>query len=81
MAMKKKRKRFYLEEKFKILWDVEKYMGTHVSLSKQLGISVSTLSTIVKNHNMFEENANQCRPMKKKRKYVKKSRFEELKDF
>jgi hypothetical protein len=43
--------------------------GTRVSLSKQLGILVSTLNTIVKNHNIIEENADQCGPMAKKQKY------------
>jgi hypothetical protein len=47
-----------LEEKFKIFRDVEKHVQTCVSLSKQLGISVSTFSTIVKNDNIIEGNAN-----------------------
>jgi hypothetical protein len=55
-------------------------MGTRISLSKQLGISVSTVITIVKNCNIIEGNANQCWPMQKKRKYIKKSRFEKLED-
>jgi hypothetical protein len=62
----------------KILWDVEKHVETRVSLSKQLGISVSTFDTIIKNCNIIEENANQCGPTAKKQKYVKKSRSEEL---
>jgi hypothetical protein len=45
---------------------VEKLVGSRVSLTKQLGISVSTLDTILKNHNFIEENANQCGPMAKK---------------
>jgi hypothetical protein len=52
---------------------VEKHVGTLVSLSKQLGISVSTLNTIIKNNNINVENANQYGPMVKKQKYVKKS--------
>jgi hypothetical protein len=36
---------------------VEKHVGTRVSLSKQLGMSVSTLNTIVKNDSI-EENEN-----------------------
>jgi hypothetical protein len=42
------------------------------SLSKQLGISVSTLNIIVKNHNIIEENSNKCGSMAKKQKYIKK---------
>jgi hypothetical protein len=40
-------------------------MVTSVSLSKQLGISVSTLNTIVMSH-IIEENAKQYEPMAKK---------------
>jgi hypothetical protein len=65
MATQKERKTFSLVEELKILWDVEKHMGTRVSLSKQLVISFSTHNTIVKNCNIFEENANQCAPMAK----------------
>jgi hypothetical protein len=39
-----------------------KICGDRVSLSKQLGISVST---IIKNHNIIEVNANRCGPMAK----------------
>jgi hypothetical protein len=59
----------YMQHQLKILQDVEKQVGTHVSLSKQLGILVSTLNTIVKNHNIIEENADQCGPVAKKQKY------------
>jgi hypothetical protein len=51
MATQKERKEFSLEEKLKILWDVEKQVRTRVSLSKQLGILISIFNTIVKNHN------------------------------
>jgi hypothetical protein len=34
----------------------------------------------LKNRNIIEKNANQCGPMGKKRKYIKKSKFEELED-
>jgi hypothetical protein len=74
-STQKERKIFSLEEKLKILQDVEKHM-THISLSKQLGISVSTLNTIVKDQKIIEENANQCRQMVTKQK----SRFEKLED-
>jgi hypothetical protein len=56
-----------------------KHVVTCVSLSKQLGISVSTCNAIVKNHNIIEENAKHHRPMAKKQN-IKKSRFEELED-
>jgi hypothetical protein len=69
-----------LEEKLKILQDVEKHMGTHVYLSKQLGISVPTLNTIIQNCNIIEKSINQCGPMAKKRKYINKSRSEDLED-
>jgi hypothetical protein len=62
----KGRKTFSLEGKLKILQDVEKHVGTRVSLRKQVGILVSTANTIVKNHNIIDETANQCRPMVKK---------------
>jgi pyruvate formate-lyase activating enzyme-like uncharacterized protein len=53
MATQKGRKNiFSLEEKLKISQDVV----TSVSLSKQLGISVSTLNTIITLH-IIEENA------------------------
>jgi hypothetical protein len=58
MATQKERKTFSLEEKFKILRDVEKHVETCVSLSKRLVISVSTFNTIVKNDNIIEGNAN-----------------------
>jgi hypothetical protein len=58
---------------------VEKHVGTLVSLSKQLGISVSTLNTIIKNSNINVE-MHQYGPMVKKQKYIKKSRFEEVED-
>jgi hypothetical protein len=59
MTTQKQRKTFSLEEKLKMLWDVEKHVGTLFPyLSKQLGISVSTLSTIIKNHNIIVEDAN-----------------------
>jgi hypothetical protein len=70
-TQKERKKKFSLEEKLKILWDVEKHVETRVSLSKQLGISVSTFDTIIKNCNIIEENANQCGPTAKKQKYVK----------
>jgi hypothetical protein len=78
---KRKEKDFIWKKSLRYYGMWKNIWGTCISLSKQLGISVSTLNTIIKNHNMLEENANQCRPMKKKRKYVKKSRFEDLKDF
>jgi hypothetical protein len=56
-----------------------KHVVTCVSLSKQLGILVSTCNAIVKNHNIIEENSKQHRPMAKKQN-IKKSRFEELED-
>jgi hypothetical protein len=54
-----------------------KYIGTCVSLGKQLGILVSTLTSIVKTCSIIKQNANQCGPMTKKKKYIKKSRLEE----
>jgi hypothetical protein len=48
MATQKERKTFSLEEKLKILWDVDKHTGTCVSMGKQLGTLVSTINTTVK---------------------------------
>jgi hypothetical protein len=49
-----------ISEKLKIVWDVEKHMGTLISLVKQSGLSVSALNVIVRDWHGTEENANQC---------------------
>jgi hypothetical protein len=47
VATQKERKSVSLEEKFSILWDTDKHIRTCILLVKQLGLSVSTLNTIV----------------------------------
>jgi hypothetical protein len=59
MATQKERRTISLKGKPSILRDVGKHMRTCISLMKQLGLLVSTLSMIVKNFHVIEENTNQ----------------------
>jgi hypothetical protein len=59
VAKQKERKAIFLEGKFSIVLYVDN-MGTHISSLKWLGLSVSAVNMVVRNHHVIEGNANQC---------------------
>lgn len=60
MAESKKRKRFSIKEKISILNEVDKNIGSRKCLADRLGITTSTLSTIIKNRKEVEECYANC---------------------
>lgn len=54
MDQKAKRKAFSVNEKIKILAEVDAHVGTRVDLASRLGLPVSTLNTIIKNREEIE---------------------------
>jgi len=58
MEKKRDRMSFSMEKTFQILKEVENHRGTRVEQAKKLGLSVSTLNTIIKSKHKITEAVN-----------------------
>jgi centromere protein B len=78
MDNKGKWKLFTISDKINILAQVDAHTDTHVELASRLRLSVSTLNTIVKNHEEIERMYIQCGPFTKPWKSLKRLPLEKL---
>jgi hypothetical protein len=70
---------FSIDEKMQILAEVDVHMGTGVDLAAMLGLSVSTLNTVVSKRSEIEESYMRCGPsFSKECKSLKTSPLEEF---
>jgi hypothetical protein len=78
MTEPRKRKVFSIQEKMDIPAQVDSNKETRVALVVRLGITPSTLNTIVKSRKDTEKCYTQCGRFSGQRKSLKQSQFEEL---
>jgi hypothetical protein len=53
---------FSIDEKMEILTEVDAYLGNQVDLSATIGLSVSTLNTIVYKRSVTKKSCMRCGP-------------------
>lgn len=58
-VIQKEKKTTSLKEKLDVSQDVNKHASACISLV-QVGLSISPVNTVVRNHHVIEGNANEC---------------------
>jgi hypothetical protein len=75
---KKKERTFFIDDTIKILEEVDWFHGTCVGLTCELGTSVLTLNTIIKQRDTIHKSARECGPNSKKWKNAKYSKHDKM---